>query len=149
MSEFKGTVKLSTDRGINRGPSAVRFQLSFTDGQVTADVNIAMEGITITSDPSYREVGTFNKDTGELDLPIRLDATGFSIIPNFSLTFPGKGLTTGKGTPVPPFYPKGTKIGANGNIVLAGATTISGTGNPLVDGAHVQVELAGTIDGVP
>ena len=89
------------------------------------------------------------KNTGELDLPIRLDATGFSIIPDFSLTFPMPGLTTEKGTSAPPFNPQGKRMDGNGNIVLKGATTISGTGNPLVDGAHVQVELAGKIVPVP
>ena len=147
--KFNGTAMLRTDRGINRGPSAVSFQLSFTDGQVTADVTITMEGITITSDPSYGVAGTFDKSTGELDLPIRLDATGFSMIPDFSLTFPVPWLTTENGTPAPPFNPKGKRMDSNGNILLAGATTIGGTGSPLVDGAHVQVELAGKIAPVP
>jgi hypothetical protein len=149
VSKFNGTVKLSTDRGINRGPSAVSFQLSFSDGRVTADVNITMEGITIASDPSYSVAGTFDKGTGELDLPIRLDATGFSLIPDFSLTFPMPGLTTEKGTPAPPFNPKGTRMDGKGNTVLAGATTITGTGSALIDGAHVQVVLSGTIAPLP
>ena len=107
MSEFKGTVKLSTDRGINRGPSAVRFQLSFTDGQVTADVNIAMEGITITSDPKLSRSGNFQQGYRRVGLADKVGCYGFLDHSQFLADVSWQRAHDGKRNPSPSFLPQG------------------------------------------